>query len=398
MSQTSSHPIIVFCHLRWHFVTQRPQHIVNRLAKQHDIFFVEESVGDTQLADATLKITNVGQGITLLQADCERVHFTEFVSEKINQLLTEYDQSPILWFYSGSFAPFIENLDVETAAIVYDCMDELSAFKGADPQLIKLEKQLLKKADVVFTGGKSLYEAKNKVHDNVYCYPSSVDRSHFEQALKPQTKLPSDILAAPQPRIGFYGVLDERLDLKLVAETADLMPQASFVYIGPVVKIDSTDLPQRPNIFYLGGKDYQELPAYLKGFDIAFMPFALNQSTHFISPTKTLEFMAARKPIVSTPIYDVKRDYAHEVTIISTADQAVAAFQKYLQETSQQKQRRIQLQIRVIDRTSWDTTVTQMEKNLQQVIAERNPWHFRQTLSSLAPGFQEPLSLNVTLP
>jgi glycosyltransferase involved in cell wall biosynthesis len=274
----------------------------------------------------------------------------------------------IVWFYSAMFIDILPRLNA--SLVVYDCMDELSAFKGAPPQLISKEKQLLTIADVTFTGGKSLFESKKKIADNVYCFPSSVDQKHFEKSLKKDTEIPEDIKHLDKPVVGFYGVIDERIDLELLENIAKAMPEVSFVMIGPVVKINENDLPKQKNIHYLGGKKYQELPAYLKGIDIAMMPFALNESTKFISPTKTLEFMAAYKPIISTPIYDVVRDYKNEVAIVKNTEEFVEAIKKYMNETKAQKTKRVALMKAVLKRTSWDNTVDQME-NIMQEKAER---------------------------
>jgi glycosyltransferase involved in cell wall biosynthesis len=220
---------------------------------------------------------------------------------------------------------------LEAAAVVYDCMDELSAFKGAPPELIERERALMGKADAVFTGGYSLYEAKRDRHPNIHPFPSSVDIAHFAQARREQAD-PPEQAALPRPRMGFYGVLDERFDIALLDGIARLRPDWQFVMVGPVVKIDPADLPRRPNIHYPGGKSYAELPAWLSGWDVALMPFALNESTRFISPTKTPEYLAAGRPVVSTPITDVVRSYGEPgiVRIAATPEAFVAAIEEAL--------------------------------------------------------------------
>jgi glycosyltransferase involved in cell wall biosynthesis len=248
-------------------------------------------------------------------------------------------------------------------------MDELTLFKGADPKLIHLEKRLLSQSDIVFTGGKSLYESKKEVHHNVHCFPSSVDRAHFEQALN-GVPVPEDIQLLDKPVIGYCGVVDERLNLELLEQVANMNPEASFVLVGPLAKISEADLPQCDNIHYLGMRPYQLLPNYMKGFDIAMMPFALNDATKYISPTKTLEYMAAGKPIISTPIYDVIRDYKNHISIVDTAEEFSAAIRDIMKTKKLKDPFRTRFND-ILDATSWDKTVAGME-SLLTVNAERN--------------------------
>ena len=213
----------------------------------------------------------------------------------------------VRWFYTAMALPFCSGLPSELT--VYDCMDELSGFLGAPPELVAREKELFRAADVVFTGGISLYEAKQKEHRNVHAFPSSIEREQFAQALSGTLPSPADQAGIAEPRAGFYGVVDERFDTDLLRHVAELRPKVQFVILGPVVKIDPAMLPRRGNIHYLGSKTYSELPAYLQGWDVALMPFALNAATRYISPTKTPEYLAAGRPVVSTAIRDVERSY-----------------------------------------------------------------------------------------
>jgi len=224
----------------------------------------------------------------------------------LDDFLAGQDAPFVRWYYTPMMLPFSRH--VESACTVYDCMDELANFRFAPPELLGLESELLAAADVVFTGGYSLYEAKRDRHPNVHAFPSSVDRAHFARA-RAITAQPKDQAKLPTPRLGFYGVVDERMDLALLAALADSHPEWSVVVVGPVVKINPADLPQRTNIHYLGGKTYDELPAYLGGWDVCLMPFAINDSTRFISPTKTPEYLAGGRPVVSTAITDVIRHY-----------------------------------------------------------------------------------------
>lgn len=359
-STASSDDIVVFSHLRWEFVTQRPQHIIERLTKRNRrILFVEEPISHNVSQRGTARIISPSKNVTVLQPKVSPGNFSQLHDVIKKYSPKNFSSSPMVWFYSAAFVSILEYLDY--SAVIYDCMDELSQFRGAPASLVSQEKQLLSIADVVFTGGKSLFESKKRLHPSVYCFPSSIDTTHFAKALSKHTKIPADIAKIKQPIVGFYGVIDERLDLQLIAEVAKLLPLVSFAMIGPVVKINEADLPVAKNIHYLGAKKYSQLPAYLKGFSVAFMPFALNKATEFISPTKTLEFMAAYKPIVSTPIYDVKRDYSKEVRIVESSSQMAAAITAYLNESSSARRHRVNLQNTVLSKTSWDETVESME-------------------------------------
>lgn len=320
--------IICFCHLRWNFVYQRPQHLLSRFARKHRVFVIEEPVfgaGDNHM-EITVDDASKAWIITPhLKGHPETTDVLAAQQSLLNRLLiTLHIKDYIVWYYSPMALPWSNHL--KPALVIYDCMDELSAFKFAPPSLVQLEQKLLKKADIVFTGGKSLYEAKKHLHRNIYLFPSSIDKAHFFIA-RTNVDEPSDQVTIPHPRLGFYGVLDERLDIQLLKDIAALRPDWHFILIGPVIKIDPKDLPQAPNIHYLGNKSYNELPRYLAGWNIAMMPFALNESTRFISPTKTPEYLAGGKQVIATPIKDVISPYGEEglVQIVATPDQFVAA-------------------------------------------------------------------------
>lgn len=359
--------LVVFSHLRWEFVTQRPQHIIGRFAKDRKVLFVEEPIGYDSRCEGRANIVRVNQNLMVLQPCINHYNMIDELEPIVLEYMQRLDiKQPNLWFYSAAFHEMTERIPHK--GVIYDCMDELSAFKGASKMLIAQEKALLQKADVVFTGGKSLYEAKQRLSKNVYCYPSSVDQAHFEKALSAATVVPSDIASIQHPIVGYYGVIDERIDLKLLDQIAQLRPDVSFVMIGPVVKINERELPRRPNLHYLGSKPYNELPAYLKTFDIAMMPFALNEATEFISPTKTLEYIAALKPVISTPIFDVKRDYSKVLSIVSNAPEFLTAIDHYLHENANDVIKRKQEYECILQAVSWDKTVAAMKQNIEAAI------------------------------
>ncbi len=261
---------------------------------------------------------------------------------------------------------------VRPAVTIFDCMDELSAFKFAPQSIKDLEQELLNRADIVFTGGVSLYEAKRNRHVNIHAFPSSIDFEHFSKA-RNGIAVPADQQAIAGPSFGFYGVVDERFDIELLRNAAALRPDWQFVIIGPIVKIDPADLPQAPNIHYLGGRDYQQLPAYLKGWDVAFIPFAMNESTRFISPTKTPEYLAAGKPVISTPIHDVIFPYGDQklVHIAANAAEFVAAGDQILAEKAAEETR-LEKVDRFLQGNSWDQTYRAMKSLIMKTIGQRN--------------------------
>jgi len=292
----------------------------------------------------------------------------------LNRLLDAHVASirgPLLtWYYTPMMLPFSRHIEADVT--VFDAMDELSKFKFAPAKLLDLEQELIDRSDIVFTGGSSLYEAKKDRHHSVHCFPSSVDRTHFMKARARQFE-PADQEDLPRPRLGFYGVIDERFDIDLLDKVAAMRPNWSFVMVGPVVKISEEDLPKRPNICYLGGKTYDELPAYLSGWDVALMPFAMNESTQFISPTKTPEYLAGGKPVVSTPIKDVVRHYGHleGVKIASTPEEFVAACEEALELSHNPESGWLAEADLMLSATSWDTTQARMAGLIADILGVR---------------------------
>jgi UDP-galactopyranose mutase len=309
--------LVCFSHLRWNFVYQRPQHLMSRFANIMQVIFFEEPVfGDSLSLEVTHPNKNISVAVPHLPKGLTEWEVNQFQKEFVSRLLIDSHIDDYLgWYYTPMALRFTDHLD--PTLTVYDCMDELTAFKFAPQALRDLEKELLEKADVVFTGGYSLYEAKKHQHHSIHPFSSSIDYDHFAKA-RSIVEDPADQRSIPHPRFGFYGVIDERMDLILIREVARQRSDWHFVLIGPVVKIDEADLPRLPNIHYLGMKKYEGLPSYLAGWDFAFMPFAINEATRFISPTKTPEFLAAGKPVISTPINDVIRQYADVIHFAAT--------------------------------------------------------------------------------
>lgn len=377
-------PLVVLSHLRWDFVTQRPQHVIARLAAARPVFFVEEPVFDPGVESGRTapfaERMDVHPGVTVVRVHtglCE-AGFTDPQIAAMRPVVygLARELGPVdVWFYTPLAFPLLRTLD--SVVVVYDCMDELAAFDHAPAELLDREQQLLDRADLVFTGGPSLYAAKKDRHPSVHLCTSSVDGAHFGTA-KDGLPEPADQADLPHPRLGFFGVVDERLDRDLVGAVASAHPEWQVVMLGPVVKIDPASLPQAPNLHWLGSKDYQTLPAYLGGWDVCLLPFARNRSTEFISPTKTLEYMAAETPIVSTPITDVAVPYGDIVYLGSTPGEFVAACESALAESPAEAARRVDAMRAVLAETSWDRTAAAMQAR----IAEAHDGHTADAVSA----------------
>ena len=368
--------LLCFSHLRWDFVFQRPQQLMSRFAKDMPVVFWEEpfDIGSDEPAFLQVReaegFPRVRIAVPHLPQEIDEEQRAASLKGLLDGFVSTLSRPLIAWYYTPMMLTFSRHLDA--GALVYDCMDELSKFRFAPEGLLELEQELIGKADLVFTGGSSLYEAKKDRHDSVHLFPSSVDRAHFGKA-RTAVEDPADQAGLPHPRLGFFGVLDERFDIELLDKIAQMRPDWSFVMVGPVVKIAPEELPQRPNIHYLGPKTYGELPSYLAGWDVALMPFAMNESTQFISPTKTPEYLAGGKPVVSTPVKDVVRHYGQleGVQIAGDADGFVAACETALELAKVQGGAWLAEADLLLSATSWQTTQARMAGLIAEVLGER---------------------------
>jgi len=304
-----------------------------RLARSMHVLFWEEPLFDAaeeEWVERSFPVDGVEVLTPHLFEGTDPFTVDQRLKAMLDEQLARFSGPLIRWYYTPMMLPFTRQLRADCT--IYDCMDELANFDFAPPELVELERELLRSADLVFTGGISLYEAKRSIHPSVHAFPSSVDVAHFRGARERRGE-PLDQAQLAGNRLGFYGVIDERIDLGLIAAIADARPDWTVVMVGPVVKIDPETLPQRANIVYLGPKTYDELPLYAGGWDVALMPFAINAATRFISPTKTPEYLAAGLPVVSTPITDVVRQYGalQGVEIADTADAFIASCERMLE-------------------------------------------------------------------
>ncbi len=363
--------LLCFSHLRWDFVYQRPQHLLTRFSKIFNVYFFEEPVSEN-IDHPFLAISVINDNLWVLtphlQKGLSHSESIYYQTDMLNKFLLDKILSDFVFWYYTPMALEFSNQHYPSL-VVYDCMDELSAFKSAPLQLKENEKNLLIKAHLAFTGGHSLYEAKKNQHENIFPFPSSIDKKHFEKARSIKID-PNDQNNIPHPRIGFFGVIDERFDIDLIQEMAEARPDWHLVLIGPVIKIDKALLPQRNNIHYLGQKNYQELPGYLSGWDIALIPFLMNESTRYISPTKTPEYLAAGIPVISTPIKDVVKPYADTgmVHIASNSKEFIHAIEK---EFISSKEEWLTQVDEFLEQNSWDLTCSKMLQHIRETLISK---------------------------
>src|SRR5687768_1478732 len=364
-------PVVVFSHLRWNSVFQRPQHIMSRLSERREVLFVEEPV--TNGAVAGLEVMRVAPHVRVIQPHLpvdgpgfgprqQRIlqsHLQRFLDR-------EGWEQFAAWIYTPMAVQLARALNPRV--IVYDCMDELSHFLHAPPELAQRERELFECADAVFTGGPSLYRAKQRCHPYVHCFPSSVDVKHFASA----SSIPDarEQARLPRPRLGFFGVIDERMDLDIVRHLATARPKWQIVMVGPVSMIERSSLPWGPNLRYMGQQGYHDLPSYLSGWDVCLMPFALNDATRLISPTKVLEYMAADRPIVSTSVPDVAGPYGEIVHLGDGPDGFLQACESALNQPERERAARRRRAADVLDQTSWDETVNRMDAILRRLAGD----------------------------
>jgi UDP-galactopyranose mutase len=391
--------LIVFSHLRWDFVYQRPQHLLSRLAWHYRVLFFEEPVRGklTPFLERFEPCHNVE--VLRPHTTIDAAGFHDKQLPELQPLLAEYlrdfdIRDYAVWFYTPMALPLLAELTPR--AVIYDCMDELAAFRFAPRQMVQRESALLKRAQLVLTGGPSLYRAKRTLHHNVHCFPSAVDAEHYSPHL---ARPPDDEVRRlwnelPTPRLGYFGVIDERIDLELLDDLAAANPRWQLMLAGPVAKIDPSTLPRRPNLHWLGQQPYERLPQLVAGWDVCLMPFALNAATRHISPTKTLEYMAAEKPIVSTPIHDVVQLYGDAVTIAASHDEFVAACHDVLAEAPDQREARVRKMRAHVARTTWEATAQAIHREIEAVVQSAEPPQLERAVAAPARSATETLRVH----
>ncbi|HVF70948.1 MAG TPA: glycosyltransferase [Chthoniobacterales bacterium] len=371
----SSFPIIVHSHLGWDWVWQRPQQFHSHLSERHRILFVEGPVPRAGLTAARVSLRDVPDypNIVIVQMEMPEQRWSDgawvdkerrrLLQSVLNGPLAADFAEPVQWFYDPmAVTAFAGHLN--ESAIVYDCMDQLSQFRGAPVELVRRERELLAIADVVFAGGPKIWEEKRRYNANCYCFGCGVDGEHFAKASAAETVVPQDVAHLPKPVYGYIGVVDERLDYELIDQLAEDNAEGSVVMVGPWTKVERAALPERANLHWIGGRDYSQLPAYAKAFDVCLMPFALNEATEFINPTKALEYMATARPIVSSPIEDVVRQFSDVVSVARTAKEFAAACRRAATKPNRSA---IQRGLKLAERNSWKSIVQRLEAHVLEI-------------------------------
>ena len=376
--EVDRYSIVVHSHLKWDWVWQRPQQFLSRLSRKHRVLFVENPDASDASHATRVDLREVSDfpNINVLQIriPANRASDTPWVDKERRRVVQSTLSGPlgqsfssiVQWFYDPmAVTGFAGQLDEQL--IVYDCMDELSLFRGAPPELVRRERELLAVADLVFAGGPKIWQAKRELNANCFCYGCGVDAKHFGDACNPELRLPIEMADLPRPIFGYIGVVDERIDYKLLEHLADCT-RGSVVMVGPWTKVDSGSFPRRDNLHWLGGRDYSDLPRYAKGFDVCMMPFAVNEATRFINPTKALEYMATGRPIVSAPVEDVVAQFSDVVTIAEN----VPAFANACERAAVQPDaRRIERGVALAQRNSWESIVACLEQHIEEALRSR---------------------------
>lgn len=376
---SSQFPVIVHSHLGWDWVWQRPQQFHSRLSKTHPILFVESPIVSESIANSRVRLREISDypNIVVLQMEIPASRWSDgawvdaerrrLVQSVLEGPLGRTFENPVQWFYDPmAVTAFLGHMDEE--AVVYDCMDELSQFKGAPPELVRRERELLNAADVVFAGGPKMAKSKRRYNSNCYSFGCGVDIKHFGKARHGSTKIPADVAEFSGPVLGYIGVVDERLDYGLLAQLADRDPSWNIVMVGPHTKVDPAEFPERRNLHFLGGRDYAQLPRYAKAFDICMMPFAKNEATEFINPTKALEYMATGTPIVSTDVEDVVLQFSDVVSIGTSQAEFIELCEERLEQPGALQ---IEAGLEMAKRNSWESIVAQLEKHVEDVLTSQ---------------------------
>ncbi|MEO6568621.1 MAG: glycosyltransferase [Opitutaceae bacterium] len=369
-------PLICFCHLGWDWVWQRPQQFISRLAKRRPVLFVETHCRDVPESVYVARApTSNTSGVTILEMHLPAKHWENgaFIDHERRQLLREFLASdferrfkdPILWFYDPMAVTAFAGQFGERA-IVYDCMDELSQFKGAPPALLERERELLQCADVVFCGGRKMRAKRLPLNPNCHFYGTGVDCDHFGRALLAEQEIDAEIAALHGPVLGYFGVIDERIDYELLGKLAAARADWHIVMVGPTAKVDPASFPRRPNLHWFGGRPYAQLPALTKGFSVAMMPFALNAATEYINPTKALEYMAAGRPVISTALDEVKSNFASVARVAHSHDDFIALC---VAEAASPSVARIRRGLRLAAENTWEAITAKMEGHIADVFA-----------------------------
>lgn len=370
-------PLIAFCHLGWDWVWQRPQQFLSRLARTHPVLFVESHFSDITTGVSKLHPARGHPAVIVLEMHLPEARTSEaaFIDAERRRLLRQALTGPLAGRFDHAILWFNDPMTVTAFArqlgerlIVYDCMDELAQFHGAPPLLIERERELTRIADVIFCGGRKMRDKRLPLNPNCHFYGTGVDCAHFGTALNDDLSVAPEIATLPGPVLGYFGVVDERMDYELLAKLADAFPQGSVAIVGPFAKVDPAHFPRRPNLHWLGGRPYAELPAITKGFSVCLMPFAINAATEYINPTKALEYMAAGKPVVATALDEIRTNFNAVALVAKTHDEFIACCRK---EALRPSASHIRRGLQLARQNSWEAIIARMEGHIAQALREQ---------------------------
>lgn len=369
--------LLCLSHLNWDHVWQRPQQLMSRFADSCRVIYIDPPEIRPGSEPPFLQDRPGNDSVPVIRpifpASMIDTSGNSYRSMWLSLLPTVLDlagPNTILWIFSPLGDYLVAAAQPQVRLVVYDCMDDLASFKDGTAEMRVREANLLTLADLVFTGGRSMYEARKDRHERVYCFASGVDVQHYT-ASESGPSLPAAMAALPHPRLGYFGVLDERIDWELIATIAEQRPEWHWALVGPIVKVDPAELPQAPNIHYLGQQAYADLPGFLQSFDLAVMPFALNEATRFISPTKTLEYLAGGKTVISTSVPDVVATYQGIVSIEDGADAWIEEIERLLSAPESERETRREKALPLLEQGSWDGITAQMWTLIQERLRDQ---------------------------
>jgi glycosyltransferase involved in cell wall biosynthesis len=359
--------LVVCAHLSWDWVWQRPQHLISRLARTRRTFYVEQPVR-ADVSAPTVHRSDAGP-VHRIRMDVPRdfggpglPDFSPYL-EVLPELLGSAAAGSDVWIYTPLALDLAEKLGPRT--LVYDVMDDLSAFADGGADMARRQQIALRRADLVLAGGRSLHRAATEVRGpaGAHLFPSGVETAHYASSRALRTE-------RQRPAAGYVGVIDERLDLTLLTDLAAKLPEWDIHLVGPVTKIDPSTLPQASNLHYPGMQPYERLPEVMAGLDVALMPFALNDATRSISPTKTLEYLAAGLPVVSTRVPDVVADFSQVVRFADDGAAFADACRAVLDDAVDDRDARV---APLAQRHEWDTIAARIDDLLAATVAARPP-------------------------
>jgi glycosyltransferase involved in cell wall biosynthesis len=361
--------------------------IMLRLARQHRVLWINSinnrrpRLARKDFRRTLQKLRDFGQGLTQVE---ERIwvlsplyvpfHRRPLV-RSLNRWLLRWQirralrqlhfGQPITWTFLPTSADVVRTLGEKL--VVYQCVDEYSAFSDAAPEIRSLEEELLVKSDLVLVCSSALLEAKQRFNPRTHLVTHGVDYEHFRRASEDATPVAPELRDIPRPILGFHGLLADWVDLELIAELARKRPDWSIVLIGRV-DTDLTPLRELHNVHLLGHRPYSRLPEYLRGFDVALLPFVCNELTRNANPLKLREYLAAGLPVVAAPLPEIAR-FSGLVSLASTADEYIREITTLLEQgligPSRHRSEKVAGE-------SWDSKLAEIESLLAPALPDRD--------------------------